>query len=163
MHLLCFGDQLIAEIRMRNADQSLGGLPGTEAFEVDCAVLGHDIHGVGTRVGHDAAGSKSGTDAACKAAVLVLESGGHADEGLAALGAVCAQNEVKLAAGTGDLSCACALCVDLTIEVDIDRVVDGNKFIETGDSVIVVDIVDGSGLDLGVIVEIDLISGLLSR
>ena len=115
---------------MRDTDQGLGGLPGAEAFEVNCAVLGHDIHGVGTRVGHDASGSKGGTDAAGKAAVFVLEGGGHADESLAAPGAVSAQDKVELAAGTGNLSCACALSVDLTVKVDIDRIVDGNKFIE---------------------------------
>ena len=119
MHLLCLGDQLVAEIRMRDADQSLGCLPGAETFEVDCAVLSHDIHCVGTGVRHDAAGSKSGTDAAGKAAVLVLECGGHADEGLAASGSIGAEDEIKLAAGTGDLSGTCTLRVDLPVKVDI--------------------------------------------
>ena len=75
------------------------------ALQIDHAVLRDHIVAAGAGVGADGAGSQSGDDAALDRAVLARDGRGHADEALAALGKVCAQNKVQLTACTG---CAAA-------------------------------------------------------
>ena len=86
------------------ADQSFSLFPGGQALQVHAAVLGAQVVDVGTGIGDDAAVFQSGTDAALQLAGLLIKEGrGQADKALAALGKVCAQNEVQLTAGTGDV------------------------------------------------------------
>ena len=110
---------------------------------------------VGTGIGDDAAVFQSGTDAALQLAGLLIKEGrGQADKALAALGKVCAQNEVQLTAGTGDVLEACSLGVHLTEQVDVHSVVDGNKVIQCGDAADIVGVVHGCRHALRVIVQV---------
>ena len=89
-------DQLLAEVGVGDGDQRLGTLPGGQALQVYAAVFGDHIHGVDAGIGNDAALGQGGTDAGRQGAVLLLEGRGQADEALAAVGKVCAQNKVHL-------------------------------------------------------------------
>ena len=82
---------------MCNADQCFGLFPAGQALQVHTAVLGAQIVDIGTGIGDDAAGLQRGADAAFDLAGLLIHKGrGQADEALAAVGKVCAQNEVQL-------------------------------------------------------------------
>ena len=82
MHFFRIGNQLFAEIGMRNGDQRLGTLPGRKSLQVDHAVFGNNIVRAGARVGADGAGGKRGNDTALYAAVFAGDSGRHADKAL---------------------------------------------------------------------------------
>src|SRR5699024_3358530 len=69
---------------------------------------------------------------------------GTADEALAALGQVSAQDEVELTACTADLLDAGGLGVDLTEEVEVDSVVDGYEVIDLRDGAGIIGVADRS-------------------
>ena len=102
-HLLRFLNQLLAEIRMRNRDQSLRTLPCSQTLEVYLAVLGDKPVRARTGIGNDRSVLERRTNTALERAVLLLKGGRAADEALAALGQIRAQNEVQLATCTGNL------------------------------------------------------------
>ena len=154
MHLLGVGDELLPEIGVGDVDELLGPLPGGQALQVDHAVLGDDVVDAGPGVGGDGAGGQGGDDAALDGAVLAGDGGGHADEALAALGQVSAQGEVQLAAGAGDVFDAGGLGVDLSEQVHIDGVIDGNKVIDLADNVDVIGVIHRSGHDIRIPVDI---------
>ena len=103
MHFFRIGNQLFAEIGMRNGDQRLGTLPGRKSLQIDHSILGNNIVRAGARVGADGAGGKRGNDTALYAAVFAGDGGRHADEALAALGKIRAQQEIELTARAGDV------------------------------------------------------------
>ena len=89
-------------------------------------------------------GFKVGRIRDCSSPVLVLEGGGAADEALSALGQVSAQNEVKLSACTADVLDSCGLCIYLTEEVEVNRVVDGHEVVQGCDGADVVGVINRS-------------------
>mgnify|MGYP003258253550 CR=1 FL=1 len=129
VHLVSLLDQLVAELGVRDGDESLGTLPGGQTLEADLAVLGGHVVNVRASIGDDGAVVQGGQDARLQVALLVGEGRGTADEALAALGQVSAQDEVELTACTADLLDAGGLGVDLTEEVKVYRVVDGLSLI----------------------------------
>ena len=88
---------------MRNRDQRLRTLPCSQTLEVYLAVLGDKPVRARTGIGNDRAVLERRTNTALERAVLLLKGGRAADEALAALGQVRAQNEVELAACAGNL------------------------------------------------------------
>ena len=154
MHLLRVGDELLAEVGMRDADERLGTLPGRKALEVDHAILGDDVVRAGARVGADGAGRQRGNDAALDRAVLARDGRGHADEALAALGEVRAHRKVELAARAGDVLDARGLRVHLTEQIAVDGVVDGDEVVDLGDDKHVVRIVDRRTHDLWIAIHV---------
>ena len=109
---------------------------------------------VGAGVGDDGAGGQGGHDAGLQlAGLLVGHGGGAADEALAALGEVGAQDEVQLAAGAGDLAVTGGFGVDLAVEVQVHAVVDGNVVVQGGNGADVVGVVHRHGHALGVVVQ----------
>ena len=131
---------------MRNGDNGLCLLPGGKTFKAYTAVFGNQILQVGAGIGNDGAVCQGGTDAAFQlAGSLVEEGGAHAEEALAAVGQICAEDEVKLAACAGNLLGACAFRVGLAEEVDIHRVVDGYEIVQLGDDAGVIGIVNRCG------------------
>ena len=79
---------------------------------------------------------------------------GQADEALAALGQIRAQNEVLLAACAGDLLDARRLTVHLAIQVHIHGVINGNEIIQCRHGAHIVGIADGRSHAGRVIVQI---------
>ena len=82
VHLLRVLDQLLPEVGVGDADESLGPLPGGQALQVDHAVLRDHIVAAGAGIGADGALGQGGDDAALDSAVLAGDGGGHADEAL---------------------------------------------------------------------------------
>ena len=108
----------------------------------------------GARVGADGAGRQRGDDAALDRAVLARDGRGHADKALAALGEISAHRKVELAARAGDVLDAGGLGVDLTEEVAVDGVVDGDEVVDLGDDKHVVRIVDRRTHDIGIAIHV---------
>ena len=154
VHLLRVGDELLAEVGMRDADERLGTLPGGKTLEVDHAVLGDDVVRAGARVGADGAGRQRGNDAALDRAVLAGDGRGHADEALAALGEVSAHGKVELAARAGDVLDAGGLGIHLTEQIAVDGVVDGDEVVDHRDDVHVVRVIDRRTHDLGIAIHV---------
>ena len=80
--------------------------------------------------------------------------GRQADEALAAMGQIRTQHEVLLAAGAADLAGTRRLAVDLTVQVHIHRIVDGDKVVDSRDGAHIVGIADRRGHAGGVVVQI---------
>ena len=139
---------------MRDVNQVFRSLPGRAALHHRHAVLCHDVHSVRAGICDDTAVRQSRSDSAYEIALLVCESGGHADKGLAALRSICADDEIKLSARAGDVLCSRALSVDLSEQITVNRVVNGNEVIQRADLLHVVDIVNGSAHALGVSIQI---------
>ena len=139
---------------MRDVNQVFRSLPGRAALHHRHAVLCDNVHSVGAGICDNTAICQSRSDPADEIALLVCECGGHADKGLAALRSVCADDEIKLSAGSGDVLGACALSVDLSEQITVNRVVDGNEVVQRADLLHVVDIVNGSAHALGVSIQI---------
>ena len=130
MQLFSLADQLLTEVRVCHADQSLGRFPRGQAVQVHAAILGAQIVHVGAGVGNDAAILQRGTDAAFQlAGLFIKEGGGQADKALAALRKVGTQHKVQLAACTGNVLDTGTLGVHLTKQVDIHGIIDGNEVI----------------------------------
>ena len=109
---------------MGDGNQALGPLPSGLALGVELAVLRHYIVEVGAGGGDHGPLQQRGPDTGLQlAAFFVHVGGGAADEALSALGQVSAQNEVKLSACTADVLDSCGLCIYLTEEVEVNRVV----------------------------------------
>ena len=68
MQFFGLADQLLAEIRVCHADQSLSLFPGGQTLQVHAAVLGAQVVHVGTGVGNNAAVLQRRTDAALQLA-----------------------------------------------------------------------------------------------
>ena len=139
---------------MRNGDQRLGTLPGRKSLQIDHSILGNNIVRAGARVGADGAGGKRGNDTALYAAVFAGDGGRHADEALAALGKIRAQQEIELTARAGDVFGTGGLGIDLTEEVAVDGVVDGNEVVDLGNDMNIIGIIDRSAHDGRVAVHI---------
>ena len=155
MQLVCLPDQLLPEVRVCHADQSLCLLPAGETLQVHAAVLGAQVVDIGAGVGDDAAVFQSGTDAALHlAGLLIKEGGGQADKALAALGQVGAQNKVQLTTCAGDVLDAGTFGVHLTEQVNVHRIVDGDEVVQSRDAADIVGVVHGSRHALGVVVEV---------
>ncbi len=132
IHLLCFLDQLISELRMGNRNESLGFLPGGKTLQIYFSILGNKIVDVCPRIGYDRTVCQCRTDAGYEFALFVLERGRAADKALSARGQISAEYEVQLSAGTAYVLCSCALRVHLAIQVDVYGVVNGNKVVQRG-------------------------------
>ena len=154
MHLLGVSNELIPEVRMGDANDLLGTLPGRKTQQLHLAVLGNDIVTAGTGIGGDRALSEGGNDAALEGTILTHNGRGHANEALTAVGQVCAHGEVQLTAGTGDMLNTGRLSIDLAKEVHVDGIVDGDKVIDLGHHADIVGVINGSGHDIGVTVDL---------
>ena len=155
MQFFGFGDQLVPEIGVCHADQCFCLFPAGQSLQVHTAVLGAQVVHVCAGVGDDAAVFQGGTDAALQLAGLFIHKGrGQADEALAAVGKVCAQNKVQLTTCTGNVLDACALRVHLTEQVNVHRIVDGDEVVDGGDAADVVGVLHGSGHALRVVVQV---------
>ena len=115
MHLLGLFDKLLAEVGVCHIDEGFGLLPGGQTLEVDAAVFGAEVMQIGAGIGDDAAVFQRGTDAALELTGLLIKEGrGQADKALAALGKVCAQNEIQLSAGAADVLDPCGFGIYLS-------------------------------------------------
>ena len=139
---------------MRDADQCLCALPCSQTLQIDHAVLGNDVLNAASGVSADGAVCQCRNDSALQVAVLVGERRAHADEALAALGQISAHNEVQLTAGSGDVLHTCGLCVDLTKQVHINSVVDGNEVIQLRDDIYIVGVVDRCSHDVRIFLDV---------
>ena len=154
MHFFRLLDELFPELGMRHRNNGLGLFPGGKALQVHHAVLCHQVMDVGPGVGDDGAVGQGGQNAGLQVALFVLEGGGAADEALAALGKVSAQHKVQLAACAADLLRACRLGIHLAEQVQVYRVVDGNKVVNGGDGAHVVGVVHRNAHQLRVVVHV---------
>ena len=125
---------------MCNRDQRLRTLPCSQTLEVYLAVLGDKPVRARTGIGNDRAVLERRTNTALERAVLLLKGGRAADEALAALGQIRAQNEVQLAACTGNLLDAGTFCVHLAEQIHIHNIVDGNEVVDLCDGARIVSI-----------------------
>ena len=62
LHLLCFLDQIITEIRMCDGDDGFSSLPGIQTLQVHHSVLGNEILRVGSGICNDGTLCQSGDD-----------------------------------------------------------------------------------------------------
>ena len=99
--------------------------------------------------GDDSSGFKDGLDAADGS---VLCGGCESNKALAALGLGCAADIVDLAACTGHVLCANALCANLTPNVALESGIYGDHISVLADNVRIIDVVNGKESDAGVIV-----------
>ncbi len=154
VHFFGVGNQLLTEIWVGDGDDGLRPLPGGQALQVDHAVLRDHIVAAGAGVGADGALGQGGDDAALDSTVLAGDGGGHTDEALAPLGEVGAHHEVQLAAGAGNVLNAGRLGVDLTEEVYVHGVVDGDEVVDLGDDLDVIGVVHRGSHHVGVAVDV---------
>src|SRR5258707_3331600 len=108
--------ELRAEVGVGDGDQRDRALGQRLALEIDDAVLGHDVHDVGTRRGDDVAGRQAGDDPALAHAVPLVGRG-EADERLAAPGRVRPAHELELSAGSRQVPVPVRLGRGLALEI----------------------------------------------
>ena len=89
-------DELLTELRVRDADHKLRPLPRVSAGQVDFALIGDDEVGHGTRRRHDFPGGEVRLDIAVELAVLVFVSAVHAKERFFAFRLIRAFDEIDL-------------------------------------------------------------------
>ena len=92
--------------------------------------------GAGVRDGRTRMQRRQNT--ALQLAAVCGKGGRAADEALAAVGQIGAEYEVQLTACAADVLGACGLCVNLTGQVEVNRVVDGNKVVNLGNNACIV-------------------------
>ena len=109
---------------------------------------------VGAGVGDNRTLGERRTDSALHLAALGGEGGGQADKALAAVGQVGAQNEVELSACAADVLDACGFRIDLTVQVDVDGVVDRDKVVDLCDDARVVRVADRCAHDSRIVVDV---------
>src|SRR5262245_57707816 len=95
--------EIIAKVRMRDANQRLGAFGDRLPLQIDHPVLGDDEHDVGTGCGHDIAWRQVQHDPAAALAALVVGRR-EADERLAAFRRVGAAYELQLPAGAAEMA-----------------------------------------------------------
>ena len=76
-------DELLTELRMRDADHEFRPLPRVPTGQVNFALIGDDEVGHGTRRRYDLAGGEVRFDVAVEITVFIFVSAVHAQEGLA--------------------------------------------------------------------------------
>ena len=103
MHLFCLCDELVSKVRVSDRNNRLCSLPCGKPLQIDHTVLGYNILRIGTGVSHDRALCQSWANTGMHLPLLICEGGRAADKALAALGQVCAKNEVELTTGSADL------------------------------------------------------------
>jgi len=130
--LFGFLDQLFTEIRMGNGNQFFGPVPGRTGFKRYRTIFGDNKVDHLTGNGCDASDFKVRDNARHDRAVLFLISGRQANEAATALGPVRTQNKVRHTAVAGNLLEPGTLRVDLSIEVNLQGLIDGNQIIYLG-------------------------------
>ena len=80
-------------------------------------------------------------DTGLQIAVFVGKGGGAADKALAALGQIGTQDEIQLSACAADVLDTGGFCGDLTEEIHIHGVVDGNEIVELSDHAHIIGII----------------------
>ena len=107
-------------------------LPGGKTLQVYHAVLCDYVMGVRSCICNDRTVGQCRTDSGNQFSLLVLECGRAADKTFSSLGKIGTKYEIQLSTGTADVFNSGTFSIDLSIEVNIHGIINGNEIIKGG-------------------------------
>ena len=108
---------------------------------------------IGSCIGYDGTVGKSGADSRYQFSLFVLKGGRAADKAFSSLREIGAKDKIQLSAGAADIFRPGTLRIDLSIQIDIYGVVNGDKVVQCADGADVIGIIHRCAHALRIVVQ----------